>query len=130
MRFTLFFLLSLLLTSAPAGFGSVFVTANKYATGDYPVDAAVQDFNNDGVSDIASVSYSTVSVLLNHGDGTFAPANTFSVGDNTRFIASADLNRDGKADLVVTGLLQSAWVILGNGDGTFGQASQIDIGTG
>jgi hypothetical protein len=87
----------------------------------------VQDFNNDGVSDIASISGSKVSVLLNNGDGTFGTANTFAVGAGAVEIASADLNGDGNADLVVTDDIQAAYIVLGNGDGTFGSSSTISL---
>ena len=130
MRFKVFFVICLLLTSTLAGFGSVFVTAKKYATPALPAAVAVQDFNNDGVSDIASANGDggDVSVFLGRGDGTFAPANTFVVDDDTALeIASGNLNRDGNADLVVTDGFHSAYIILGHGDGTFESPSQIPL---
>jgi len=112
---------------APITSARIFLTGRNYPSGGTPIAAAVQDFNNDGVSDIASVSGSKVSVLLNNGDGTFGTANTFAVGAGAVEIASADLNGDGNADLVVTDDIQSAYVVLGNGDGTFGSPAQISL---
>src|ERR1041384_618293 len=105
----------------------IFLTGRNYPSGGTPFAVAVQDFNNDEVSDIASVSGSKVSVLLNNGDGTFGSANTFAVGAGAVEIASADLNGDGNADLVVTDDIQSAYVLLGNGDGTFASSSSISL---
>ena len=107
-----------------------FLTGRNYPSGENPSVAVAQDFNNDGVSDIASANSSdqTISVFLNNGNGTFGPANTFAVGAGAAEIASADLNGDGNADLVVTDSIESAYVLLGNGDGTFGSPATISLG--
>src|SRR5262249_54035302 len=117
-------------TSPQCAAAGIFLAGKNYPSGAQPFATVVQDFNNDGVSDIASANYANVSVFLNNGDGTFAPANTFVVGAAALEIASADLNRDGKADLVVTDGIKSAYVSLGNGDGTFGPATKIGLDTG
>src|SRR4030095_8742079 len=87
-----------------------FLTGRNYPSGEYPIAAVVQDFNNDGVSDIASANSNdqNISVFLGNPDGTFGTANTFSVGAGAAEVASADLNNDGNADLVVTDEIQSA----------------------
>jgi FG-GAP-like repeat len=107
----------------------IFLTGRNYPSGEYPVAAAVADFNNDGISDIASANGNdqNVSVFLGNSDGTFAPANNFKPGAGATEIASADLNGDGKADLVVTDGIRSGYVVLGNGDGTFGSATAIPL---
>ncbi len=119
------------LECAPMTSARIFLTGTNYSSGEFPVAAVVQDFNNDGISDIASANQNdkNVSVFLNNGNGTFAPANTFSVGAGAIEVAGADLNRDGKADLVVTDGIKSAYVVLGNGDGTFGTATKITLHT-
>ena len=126
-RLTLVLTLLAALEIAPITSARIFLTGRDYPSGGTPIAVAVQDFNNDGVSDIASVTGSKVSVLLNNGDGTFGTANTFAVGADAVEIASADLNGDGNADLVVTDDIQSAYVVLGNGDGTFASASSISL---
>src|SRR6266550_3512280 len=112
---------------APLSSARIFLTGRNYPSGEYPVAAVVQDFNNDGIADIASANENdkNVSVFLGNGNGSFGPANTFAVGAGAVEIASADLNNDGNADLGVTDGERSAYVALGNGDGTFGPPSTI-----
>ena len=43
----------------------------------------------------------TVSVLLNNGDGTFAPKMDYGTGDSPSSVFSADLDGDGDNDLAV-----------------------------
>jgi len=123
-------LLFVLATVSTASAG-VFITPTTYPCGELPVAAAIQDFNHDGFSDIATVNGNArnVSVFLNNGDGTFAPANTFSTGGGKFDIASADLDGDGNFDLVVSDQYKSVNIVLGHGDGTFGPASTITANT-
>jgi hypothetical protein len=44
----------------------IFLTGRNYLSGEYPVAAVVQDFNNDGISDIASANQKCARVLSNH----------------------------------------------------------------
>ena len=85
---------------------------------------AVGDFNGDGALDIAVVncnSSSSVSVLLNAGDGTFLPQATYTVGSHSQAIAVGDFNRDGFPDIVVANFdgYGSVSVLLNTGDGAF-----------
>ena len=109
----------------------IFLAGTNYPSGAFPMAVAIEDFNNDGVSDIASANETgkNVSVFLNQGDGTFGSAHSFAVGEGAVEIGSADLNRDGNADLVVTDGIKSAYVSLGHGDGTFGPATKIGLDT-
>src|SRR2546429_4545898 len=111
---------------APLSSARIFLSGRNYPSGGSPAAAVVQDFNNDGIADIASAN-GTVSVFLGNSDGTFGSANTFPVGPFATEIASADLNGDGNADLVVTDDRHRANVVLGRGDGTFGRASTIQL---
>ena len=109
----------------------IFLTGRSYPSGELPVAAAVQDFNNDGKADIATANENdkNVSFFLNNGNGTFAPANTFKLGAGAGAfdIVSRDMNDDGNFDIVVSDGLTSLNLAFGNGDGTFAPATAIKI---
>jgi Chitobiase/beta-hexosaminidase C-terminal domain/Carboxypeptidase regulatory-like domain/Fn3 associated/FG-GAP-like repeat/IPT/TIG domain len=76
------------------------------------------DFNEDGYSDIAALTGSSVVVSLGNGDGTFTQAPGSPIPSTGYVIASGDLNGDGHLDLVIAGP-EIVTVLLGHGDGTF-----------
>ena len=100
---------------------------------DYPVPFGaylfVGDFNGDGKPDVATAgseytgtgNVSTISVLLNEGDGTFKPHVDYSVPGEALALVGADFNNDGKLDLALAtgGLSAGVSVLLGFGDGAF-----------
>src|SRR5262249_50619048 len=91
---------------------------------------AVGDFNGDGRLDVVTAQQltDTVSVLVGHGDGTFARPQVFAASGQDftpQSMALDDVNGDGKLDVVVKSVsfLDSdafqVGVLLGRGDGTF-----------
>jgi hypothetical protein len=96
---------------------------------DLPETVLLADLNGDGLLDIVTANFSsaptgTVSVLLNNGDGTFAPAVTYPAGNGPYGLAVADLYGDGfpsvaVSDIAAGGGTSNINVLRGNGDGTF-----------
>ncbi|HLJ93731.1 MAG TPA: VCBS repeat-containing protein [Gemmataceae bacterium] len=115
-----------------------FRSGPSYAVGPYARSLAVGDFNGDGAPDlvvantgILVVADQTVSVLLNHGDGTFQAAQNYAVGGYPSAVAVGDFNGDGILDLVAIlgdGPSSNTYsILLGNGDGTFQPANPYTI---
>jgi hypothetical protein len=108
----------------------------KYAVGWEAVSVAAGDFTGNGILDLVVADlgssnpylYSSVSVLLGNGDGTFQPAQEFAAGISPRSVAVGDFNGDGILDLAVAGA-SGTRVLLGNGDGSF-QTTNVSYVTG
>ncbi|HEY4094550.1 MAG TPA: FG-GAP-like repeat-containing protein [Baekduia sp.] len=104
------------LGTGTGGFGAG--TAYLASSGSqFPVAA---DFDGDGAVDLAVAGVTgDVSVLLGHGDGTFAPAVHYAA-PRSYALTVADVDGDGVPDLIAdvysTSRLQ---ILLGDGDGTF-----------
>jgi hypothetical protein len=109
-----------------------FAPIQSYGTGINPYGVAVADFKDDGILDLAVVNNGSnnVSVLLGHGDGTFASAVNYSVGNSPYAVAVGDFNSDGIPDLVVANYGDNTvTILLGNGDGTFAVQPAIAAGS-
>jgi hypothetical protein len=79
--------------------------------------------NGDGKPDLAVINATveTVSVLLNHGDGTFGdPRPIPSIEPSS--LTVGDVDGDGNADLAVASDGSSVSVLFNHGDGTFAPA--------
>ncbi|MCK1711255.1 MULTISPECIES: FG-GAP-like repeat-containing protein [unclassified Bradyrhizobium] len=77
--------------------------AQSYSTGaPSPINPIVADMNGDGFADIVVGSDSDkVGVLINNGDGTFAPGQAIDANGTANRITVGDLNGDGLSDVVV-----------------------------
>lgn len=96
-----------------------------YPTDPSPVFVEIADLDGDQHPDLVTVSpgtgLDTMSVLMNNGDGTFAPRVSYSGFHGPFCVRSGDLDGDGHTDLAVANLDGSRLsVLLNNGDGTFG----------
>jgi hypothetical protein len=75
-----------------------------YNSGSGPFETASADINNDGYPDLVVVNYSSssVSVLLNNGNGTFQEQNIYPVMSLPKGIKVSDFNNDSFPDIVTT----------------------------
>jgi hypothetical protein len=113
------------------GNGTFRAPAGYKLGGDWPKQAAVGDFNGDGIPDLAvasgqSPNYSIpgkLTVFIGAGDGSFRNPVVTTVETNPYSLAVGDFNGDGKADVAIT-TLQNAHpnqidILISNGNGTF-----------
>jgi type II/III secretion system protein/VCBS repeat protein len=114
-----------------------FVAAGPATTlGNGPLALTTGDFDASGSLDVAVVNQTdeSLTVLLNHGDATFAqaPLSPFAIGAGTAptGLAAADFNGDGKPDIVVSNSgADSFSVFLNSGLGLFVFAIEPPAGT-
>jgi len=103
---------------------------------DYPNYVIVEDFNQDGVLDLALTSSfggspGTVSILLGYGTGFFETPIELPLADGALVLVADDFDRDGKIDLAVTNTITPTVTILfGDGTGLFGDAQVFTTGGG
>lgn len=85
--------------------------------------AAVGDFNNDDIPDLAITNGGqTVSFLPGKGNGTFGRPTTISTRRPAGYVSTGDINNDGNADLLVsTDLGTEIW--FGNGKLRFSRSA-------
>lgn len=96
---------------------------------DRPQYMCAGDFNGDGYSDFAVLSYDQVDIYLNRHDGTYSGPVSYAVGSNPVFMMARDVNSDGKIDLITANnSSDSVSVLLGKGNGTFWPAKEYPAG--
>jgi trimeric autotransporter adhesin len=118
----------------------------EYDAGPSTRAISIVDLNGDSMPDLAVLywcgefwDYSTppcargVAVLLNRGDGTFAPAVSWSVRHFPYDLVAGDFNGDGKADLAVSNMgsifAAGISILRGAGDGTFALSDPYPVPT-
>lgn len=86
-----------------------------------PRALAAADLDGDGDLDLAVASFSSdaMNLLLNAGDGTFAPPVSYAVGDEPLDLIATDVNGDGAIDLAVASS-QGDTVMVFRNDGSAG----------
>jgi hypothetical protein len=108
-----------------------FDAPRSYNVGLSPLFIASGDVDGRDGSDLLVVNSgsSTVSVLLNRGDGQFRLEGDFATGLDPRVAAVADFDRDGDLD-VVSGNAKSRDLLLhlGDGSGGFDEAGRFPVG--
>ncbi len=99
-----------------------FPTHAEYGVGQTPSSCFGEDFDNDGDQDVATadINSSTLSVLLNNGDGSFAPRDVYAAGNRCRQVYGGDFDGDNDVDLCTTSYNGDRVLLFYNaGDGTF-----------
>lgn len=102
-----------------------------YPVEDGPRGFAEADLDGDDDLDlaVANSSSSTVSLLFNEGDGTFAEQVTQPVGSGPQSVTAGDFDGDMDIDLTVANAgSESVSLLLNHGDGTF--ATQVTYPAG
>ncbi|CAF1065961.1 unnamed protein product [Rotaria sordida] len=98
-----------------------------------PRAVTVGDVNNDNQLDIiaAKRGINSISVVLGHGNGTFADPLLYSTGPNTRprSVAAGDFNHDNCLDVTVANYgANNIGVFFGYGNGTFQNVIALSTG--
>lgn len=107
-----------------------------YSAGLLPAGLVSLDVNGDGKPDLAVaggygvLSYFSLTVLINRGDGTFPKPAAYPVLQLPYSAVLGDFNGDGNVDIATTSFTQTGGVsvLLGKGDGTF--RAHLDSPTG
>ncbi len=89
-------------TGDPGLGSSMLAFDDRYSVGALPWGANLADMDGDGDLDIvcSNLDSEDVSVLMNHGDGTFAPESFYTLGDDFQDTKIADVDGDGDLDVV------------------------------
>jgi len=121
--------ISVYLNQGNGNFGS----AANYSVGGGPVGIAAGDFNGDSKTDlaVANLGYigngSTVSILINLGNGTFVNSITYPAGSSPHKISSGKINTDNFIDLAVANAEGKVNVLINTGTGDFSNRTEYSF---
>ncbi|MBU1626075.1 VCBS repeat-containing protein, partial [bacterium] len=96
-----------------------------YKVGNDPNTVTAADVSGDGYLDllVSNRSASTLSVLMNNGDGTFASQVLYKTNPSPSPVVTADIDNDGDIDMLVSSIIYDYYykisVFINYGDGTF-----------
>jgi hypothetical protein len=115
--------------------GGAFGPGIAYYAGVGPEAILIEDYNADGIPDLAVgnggvtvvspfppgtvVIPGAVSIFIGRGDGTYLPAVNYQVINGAYTLGAGDFDRDGILDLVADDSRLNVLVLKGRGDGTF-----------
>lgn len=104
----------------------------NYTTGNYPTGITAADFDNDGDQDLAvcnnrADSNSSVSVLVNKGNGIFNAAININGGDDPFRITSAKINNDNLPDLIIGNNTENVTILYNSGNNNFSSKLSLDV---
>jgi predicted nucleotidyltransferase len=113
-----------------------FSSQTTYSVGSdsYPRYIAVADLNKDNHLDIIVCNfwYSTISIFLGFGNGTFSDQTTYPTGSKSGpwSITIGDLNNDSRLDIVVANYVSgNIGIFLGYDNGTFSNITTYPTGS-
>ncbi len=114
-----------------------FAASIGFPAGDSPQYFTTADIDEDGRLDVvvntANDNHSSLGILLQRADGSFAPPAFYAGTQFLNRFAIADIDSDHHLDIVATtGEITHSTVDVfrGAGNGTFGAPTRIDIGAG
>jgi hypothetical protein len=108
-------------------------TKRDLAAGNFPSAIVAGDFDGNGTLDLAVTNQndSTVSILLNNGNGTFQTHVDYPTGAAPAALVVGDFNNDGFLDVAVANpTANTISVLLGNGNGTLQGHHDFSTGIG
>jgi hypothetical protein len=110
-----------------------FAPYSLYPAGIGPYSVVAADLDGNGAPDLivghgSPVPATTITVLLNTGNGTFSSPSSYSVGNSPLSIWAADLDADGDLDIVTGNSEDDNLSFLSNhGNGTFSYNSVFPV---
>jgi hypothetical protein len=112
------------------GLGDGTFAAPSWIGNDPVRDAAVGDFDLDGLPDLACSQpvLGLVTLWTGPGDGSLLTAGSLALGPDAGGVALADLTADGRNDVVATHELGASVAVFGN-EGALDWASPVELAT-